>query len=259
MIPTVCQDVSLPRNLALNTGAFHRWGETLTSVSRALLEISHDHSQSEVNNLETAYFTAKTKALNTLKNPISMVDVQKALNHIKTRLTGSLTASYLAKFKLASQYPYSPTQVKRLPRARKEPGQPKQLNNTAPQRRGTPYNQERRGRGPVQQPRNRRPPPTGQRTKQDTPYMDTNVQNFFTAFTAFNYLLKNQNNNANNSYEPYISDFVINLSHCKLEDDHLSALEKGLGFVPTTREPNLSLVASELEAFCRRLRLKEFF
>ena len=61
------------------------------------------------------------------------------------------------------------------------------------------------------------------------------------------------------SYEPYVSDFVINLSHFKLGDDHLSALEKGLGFAPTTRELIMSLVASELEAFCRRLRLKEFF
>ena len=92
-------------------------------------------------------------------------------------------------------------------------------------------------------------------------FSDKNVQNFFNAFSAFNNLLKNQNNNANvnNTYEPYVSDFVINLSHFKLGDDHLSALEKGLGFAPTTRELNMSLVASELESFCRHLHLKELF
>ena len=96
----------------------------------------------------------------------------------------------------------------------------------------------------------------------DTPaFSDKNVQNFFNAFTAFNNLIKNQNQNANENktHEPYVSDFIINLSEFKLKSDHLSALEKGLGFVPTTREPNMSLVASELETFCRRLRLKEFF
>ena len=71
------------------------------------------------------------------------------------------------------------TQVKGLPIARKEPKQPKQENNTAPQRRGTPYNKGRQGGEPVQQPRNRRPPPTGKQKNQDTPYTDTNVQIFY--------------------------------------------------------------------------------
>ena len=260
VLPTGFRMSRFPRNLAPNTGAFRKWEKTLSSTSRALLEISNDHCQSEINSLKTAYFAAKTTTLNTLKNPSSRDDIEKALDRIGTRLTSTLSARYLNKFKALSKYPYSPTKSSRTTRNRKPSKQPRPGNSNAPRERVTPQYQDRRGRRPTQQPRNRRPPPPrGPQRHQEQSYTDQNAQNFFTAFTAFNNLFKNQNNHVNNTYEPYVTDFVINLPHFKLGDNHLSALEKGLGFVPTSREPNMSLVASELEAFCRRLRLKEFF
>ena len=258
LLPNGFRMSRFPRNIALNTGAFKAWEDTLISASRTLLEISHSHNQTVMNSLESAYFSAKTKALNTLKDNTSRDNIEKALDRIQTRLDGSLSFRYTAKLKAIENDPYSPRGKRR--HTNKQP----QLNRTAPnRRRGLPNHRGRRGRRPTHQTYNRRLADNSQHSQSmdNSSFSDKNVQNFFNAFSAFNNLLKNQNNNANvnNTYEPYVSDFVINLSHFKLGDDHLSALEKGLGFAPTTRELNMSLVASELEAFCRRLRLKEFF
>ena len=45
-------------------------------------------------------------------------------------------------------------------------------------------------------------------------------------------------------------NFVINISSCQLNNDHLSALEKGVWFAPTNREADMSLTLSELESYC---------
>ena len=83
-----------PRNIAPNTGAFKAWEDTLISASRTLLEISHSHNQTVMNSLESAYFSAKTKALNTLKDNTSKDNIEKALDRIQTRLDGSLFSIY---------------------------------------------------------------------------------------------------------------------------------------------------------------------
>ena len=67
------------------------------------------------NSLESAYFSAKTKALNTLKDNTSRDNIEKALDHIQTRLDGSLSFQYTAKLKAIENDPYIPREKDVIP------------------------------------------------------------------------------------------------------------------------------------------------
>ena len=56
-----------------------------------------------------------------------------------------------------------------------------------------------------------------------------------------------------------IPKYVVNLSSKTLSHATLSALSKGLGFVPTPPTPNLSKLSEDIAAFARTLRIKYHF
>ena len=55
------------------------------------------------------------------------------------------------------------------------------------------------------------------------------------------------------------SDYIINLSSLNLSASETRLLNKGLGYCPTPRSINTLELNQDLESFCRRMRLKEFF
>jgi len=55
------------------------------------------------------------------------------------------------------------------------------------------------------------------------------------------------------------SEFIINLSPIDLTQPEISLLSKGLGFCPTPRSIDDLQLNQDLEQFCRRMRLKDFF
>ena len=57
----------------------------------------------------------------------------------------------------------------------------------------------------------------------------------------------------------FVSPNVVNLSQRNLTETEISLLSKGLNFVPTPKEVNISEIKADLEAFGRKLRLKWHF
>lgn len=60
---------------------------------------------------------------------------------------------------------------------------------------------------------------------------------------------------SNNKVDPK----VINLSSKVLSENEIKILEKGLKFTPTPQRKNIEEISNDTAAFCRRLRLAEFF
>ena len=63
----------------------------------------------------------------------------------------------------------------------------------------------------------------------------------------------------NTKFESYIGHTVINISDVVLDQDQISALEKGLTFCPTPGLPDKSQIWLDFKEFHRRLELVEFF
>ena len=63
----------------------------------------------------------------------------------------------------------------------------------------------------------------------------------------------------NTKFESYIGHTVINISNVNLDQDQISALEKGLTFCPTPGLPDKSQIWLDFKEFHRRLELMEFF
>ena len=62
----------------------------------------------------------------------------------------------------------------------------------------------------------------------------------------------------NTEFESYIGH-VINISKIKLNENQVSALERGLTFCPTPKGPNKSEIWNDFKEFHRRLELVQFF
>ena len=52
---------------------------------------------------------------------------------------------------------------------------------------------------------------------------------------------------------------VVNLSHFKLEESHISLLSRGLKFCPTPANPNIGQLQEDLDRLHKRLRQIAFF
>ena len=63
----------------------------------------------------------------------------------------------------------------------------------------------------------------------------------------------------NTEFKSYIGHNVINISKTELNENQVSALEKGLTFCPTPKGPDKSQIWIDFKEFHQRLELVQFF